>query len=73
MSMRTLVSMSTYQVKPVFTRRLYDQPGTDGPGSYGARLESTLNKVPANWKLIQIVSSGDVDWGIFEVSDEGVA
>jgi hypothetical protein len=63
--------MARYRVQPLFVHGPYDQPGTDGPDSYGARLESALNEVPANWRLIEVVSSGDVDYGIFEVSDEG--
>jgi hypothetical protein len=31
---------------------------------------STLNEVPADWQLIQVVSSGDVDWAVFKISDE---
>jgi hypothetical protein len=46
-------------------------PNTDGPDSYGAGLQSTLNEVPADWQLIQVVVSGDVEWGVFKVSDEG--
>jgi hypothetical protein len=70
-TVRSVSFVKRFRRKPVFTHGLYDQPGTEGPDSYGAQLESTLNKIPHNWKLIAVVSSGDVDWGIFEVSDEG--
>jgi hypothetical protein len=70
-TVRSVSFVKRYRTQPMFVHGPYDQPGTDGPDSYGARLQSTLNQIPPDWELIQIVSTGDVDWGVFKVSDVG--